>query len=140
MDDMTITGVREHYYGAVLIAEPDLSLAWSMEDERDLHLPSLTERFPDKSLSSYKADVMLRGVVVHREMYLVVDGGRAYLPIPRAMLSSLTLGDAEIIAEQVTQWQDAFMRLINELTQLHEYESYRDRAGFVVIAGHPLDH
>jgi hypothetical protein len=137
-DDATITGVREHYYGAVLKRDPALSLAWGMDIHNDLTF-EFAKRVSYQMISSCSADILLSGSVIHRETYLTVDRGRAYLPLPKAITSDLELGTPELIAEQITEWEDQFLRLVNELTGLHEYDAYRQRLGFHVVRGHPLD-
>jgi len=75
------------------------------------------------------------GSLVDRLVRLVVDGGRAKLPFPHGLFASTGPMHSELVADQVTREEVATWRLVNALGGTgHEFDSYLDRGGFVVVA------
>lgn len=128
-----------HHELAVLIADPSISIAWGMKADDDLEFEF---RFADNKKHSVYADVLLTGALVHREPVLVIDGGRAYLPFPRTIWvekSEHDPMDGESIGNAVTEWEHAFVRLVDVLRGAKEFDKYFERAGFIAVPGLPLD-
>jgi hypothetical protein len=99
---------------------PDISigLAWCWLSNPEWH-EDWIDHFDDKTASSHFVDFLYNGMLVDREVYIVVDGGRAYLPLPREM--------------KITQWQYDFFRLLDSLEHASDFERYVKQAGFTVI-------
>lgn len=70
--------VDYHHSLAVYTADVSLRLAYGLEEDQELHFDGIT--FPDKKITRSFADAFWQGALVTRWTYLVVDGGRCYLP------------------------------------------------------------
>jgi len=103
--------------------KPDLSvgLAWGLtyredfkEDWANLH--------PDKRAFGEWVDVFYNGMLVHRDVRVVVDGGRVGLPLPERRDDRLV----------ISSWQYRFFKLIQELGGGWDFDEYVKRSGFEV--------
>jgi hypothetical protein len=72
--------VSVDYHHSLAVYKPDvnLRLAWGLEEDRDLSFRGMN--FPDRQVRRASADAFWQGALVARWTYLVVDGGRCYLP------------------------------------------------------------
>lgn len=75
--------VAAHGMVAAYTANLAVSLAWGLPANETFH-EEWTDKFSDKSASSRYVDIFYNGGLVHREMYVSVDGGRSALPLPDA--------------------------------------------------------
>jgi hypothetical protein len=75
-------GDREHHARAAFRQDVAVGLAWGMV-ANDRYEAEWLEGFSNKRAHSAIADILYNGMLVAREYYLVVDGGRAKLPLPR---------------------------------------------------------
>ena len=110
-------------YGMAASYKPDLSitLAWGLTVNEDFREP-WANKFPDPKASSHYVDVFFNNALVYRELYVVVDGGRTKLPIPRKPKELL-----------VPRNYYSFIKLLDEIdTYLSSYESYFKQAGFEI--------
>lgn len=110
-----------HY--SVAAYKPDLAItmAWGMPCLKDFKEP-WTDRFADKKASSRYVDVFYSGSVVFRDLFVVVDGGRASLPMPKA-------GTNEVKVLEAT-----FIRTLDELnSSTSRYDDYLKQAGFELV-------
>lgn len=73
--------VQDYSDIAVLKSDIDISLAWGYPCNTDFS-EEWTEKFPDSSASSDYIDFRYRGQTVFREIFVSVDGGRHYFPVP----------------------------------------------------------
>lgn len=107
---------------AVLNEDVDIAIEWGMsadpfESRRDFK-PDWAP-FPDRSVQLCYADVFYRGSLVERVSIASVDGGRAYLPTPEWR------DDRWVVMDRPYQ----LVRLINDITDTREFESYFERSG-----------
>lgn len=87
------TEVRSHAVLAVLIEDVDISIAWGYDPDESLwnlhrggqrfDFSDFLPTFPDEDVSRMYVDIFYRGQLVDRELFVVADGGRYYVPIPR---------------------------------------------------------
>lgn len=138
---MYVQDVRRHSDVAIHRRLPHLALAWGLpwREGRDFHLPTVSSRMADPSISADLVDILWYGTVIYRGEFMHVDGGRCILPVPRALLSSLEVDDVEIIAEQVSSWELALAGLIDQMYAGHDFERYVKQAGLHPVDRHPLD-
>jgi hypothetical protein len=119
------TEARGHANIAVLIDDVDISIAWGYDPDESLLSPSLgpglnfsdfLPLFPDESVSRMYADVFYRGALVDRELFVVADGGRYYVPIPRTEYPNKTGFGPQDFGEpehHYTRWDIGFARIVN---------------------------
>jgi hypothetical protein len=94
---------------AVLTSDVAITLAWGMTAGGAYHEPWAT-RCPNPSAWTGFFDIRYHGTLLHRDVYVCVDGDRCYLPLPRnvedlrvpaeyaqvtALLSTLSLGSGD---------------------------------------------
>lgn len=127
------TEAKGHAVIAVLIEDVDISIGWGYDPDETLwsetrppfDFSNFLPDFPDKRVSRMYADVFYRGSLVDRKLFVVADGGRHYVPIPRTVYpdkkSSRDLGAPE---HHYTQWDLGFARILNGLdgTRLFDEE------------------
>lgn len=126
----------EHHSHAAFRDDLDLTITWGMPrdfDDRELTFP-WQEAFPDTSVTAMYADVNWRGALVDREVQLVVDGGRAYLPLGLPKKDpTAEYGYREI----VSTWQAGFAAVTHGFTHAYSLSEYMQRAGFEVSDVNP---
>lgn len=125
----------------VNVERPEVSIAWGLElhDELRFDWP-----MADPDVSACAADILLNGVLVHRESILMVDGARAYLPHPRPWMIKTGAKDQRLgyehVGDTATEWEMRLARLLDDLARHgSEFDSYLERTGMVIVQGHPLD-
>ena len=79
--------------------------------------------FPDASASSEYVDLLYNGMVIHREIVVLVDGGRCSLPQPLPRTS------------EIPRRRYEFVRIIQALTNPTgaDYDDYVKRAGLTPV-------
>lgn len=122
-DGMRLT-LEEESHLAVAVYKSDLSItmAWGLPSVRDFR-EKWANAFRDPRASCHHADVFYHGALVHRSLYVVVDGARTKLPKP--ILSP------EILDVPVDHFR--FVHLLNRLEGQIDYEDYFKRAGLLTI-------
>lgn len=110
-------------YDTIAVFKPDLSisLAWAIKVTENFQEP-WANKFPDPHAASYYVDMRYHGMLVHRVLFVAVDGFRAMLPLALQ-------ADFPVVAARYSQ----FMRLVNVLAGIGDdvYDQYLHRAGFV---------
>lgn len=109
---------------------PDISigLAWGLDCNKDFY-EEWANKHPDPQASSKFLDVFYNGMLVERNVYVVIDGGRSYMPLPHREMS----GD-KTTGWHITKEQNQFFELFNSIQGFDtQYESYRDMSGIKVI-------
>lgn len=113
-----------HHSRATYRHDISIGLAWGFRVRDYTATPSWAV-FPDKAVSLCLADFFYQGLLVYRHFYLVVDGGRAYLPAPDGN---------EADGWHVSGWGHDFTRTLQELGHgshvVDEYDRYFRQAGF----------
>jgi hypothetical protein len=77
--------------------------------------------FPDPQASSAFVDFFYNGMLAAREVYVVVDGGRADIPLPHRR-DDLT----------ISRWQYNFFRVLDGLEKASDFDQYLQQAGITV--------
>lgn len=123
---------NEHHARAAYRPNLAVGIAWGITDNEDFH-EDWSEKFPVQRAYSCIADLFYNGMLVDRETYVVVDGGRACLPIPT---------DRETLV--VSRWRHDFVKLLDEFGYYpgvrrgvgdqspSQFDDYFRRAGFSV--------
>jgi hypothetical protein len=118
------TEAQGHANIAVLIDDVDISIAWGYDPDESLRFEGNGRRFKfdflpsfsdeDEDVSRMHADVFYRGALVDRELYVVADGGRHYVPIPRTEYPNKT-GPRELGSPEYhyTRWALGFASILN---------------------------
>jgi hypothetical protein len=108
---------RSHTHVAAFIPNPLITIAWGLDSPEPFEEPWALE-FPNRSAVSGLVDVFYAGALVFRDVYVVVDGGRALLPLP-AMNTM-----------EVPMAKRCFFQLIDALERhITEFVSYFRQAG-----------
>lgn len=82
-----------HTTGAAFLPNPLITLAWGKTFSGDFEEP-WANRFPERHATGELVDVLYAGAPVYQDRYVVVDGGRALLPLPD--VESLTVPAAKL--------------------------------------------
>jgi hypothetical protein len=131
-------GEMDHYCRAAYRSDVSLGLAFGLspvDDQRDFEF---LKHFADRRSHPTFLDIFWNGMLVHREMGLVVDGGRMTLPWPRQPVDASPSRDrSEVVAELVSKQAAALWRLVAEF-EGHvgpgdSFDEYLAQAGFVVV-------
>jgi hypothetical protein len=131
-------GEGEHSSYVVNHEHPDLAIMWGLTVNEGLSFDTLN--FPNPDIDSFAADILLNGAIVHREVLLTVDGGRAYLPFPHGLYVENASHESELVVDTVSQWSYIFASLLNGLGGSRDrYQEYFDKSKLVAVPGHPLD-
>jgi hypothetical protein len=126
-------GENAHYLR--IVYKPDVALAveWG-STVNDTFAEDWTERFVAGPASSHLAEITYNGVVVYQQSYVLVDGGRCELPLPKKHFKEQDILERpEIDHYSVTTWEVGFMRLLNELAGNELFDDYLRRTGFQVV-------
>jgi hypothetical protein len=123
--------VKSHSLVAVYKPDLTISMAFGLESNDEFVEP-WANRFPDPNASSHYIDFFFGSNLIHRGLYVSVDGGRADLPLPRPHYSKI---DHKLERVTITTKQDSFFRLFNQFEAQKDYDSYRERAGFEIEEG-----
>jgi hypothetical protein len=123
---------NEHLARAAYRPDISIGLAWGIRDNENFRT-DWAQSFANDQAESFLADILYNGMLVSREILVVVDGGRTYLPLPRR--------PGELV---VDRWDRDFARLLDQLQLEHgvgggigdpsrsDFDSYFRRAGFTV--------
>jgi hypothetical protein len=110
-----------HATGAVYKANIALTLAFGLEISKEFD-EEWIRKFPNPQASVDIADVFYNNALVFRTVYVVVDGGRTFLPMP-----------AYANGPSVPTRYRAFVRLLDCLSgKLSQFDNYFTRAGLQV--------
>lgn len=111
-----------HDARAVLNENVNISIEWGMpedpfENRRD-YKPEWA-KFPDPTAHLVYADLFYAGALVDRVLMASVDGGRAYLPVPKRE------GDRWVVMDRPYQ----LVRLISDISGSRDFDDYFKRSG-----------
>lgn len=114
---------REHSSVGVLKMNASITIAAGLEWLSDFREP-WANGFPDPKAHGKFADVFYNGSLVYRVSYVVVDGGRGTLPIPRRS------GEKLLVPRNLA----AFVDIIEEITGASAAsEKHFARAGMTIV-------
>lgn len=110
----------EHSYISVYVLNVSITLAWGLTLIKQFDA-SWATGFSDNSVTSHLVDVFYNNALIFREKFFSVDGGRAYLPVPKAS-NELYVPKNKI----------RFVRLIDGICgRVSDFDLYFLRAGFI---------
>jgi hypothetical protein len=141
------TEVRAHANIAVLIDDVDISIAWGYDPDESLSsdrgpeldfsdfLPSL----PDKTVHRMYADVFYSGSLVDRELLVVADGGRYYVPIPTTRYpKQKSLTDFSEPEHHYSRWDIGFAEVVQSFEHADSLHSLLQRMTYVLDDNGPI--
>lgn len=137
------TEATGHANIAVLLEDVDISIAWGYDPDesawgggqRDFDFSDFLPSFPDEKTSRMYADVFYHGSLVDRALFVVADGGRYYVPIPRTEYPDKTGYTAEKLGEPVhhyTRWDIGFARIVHSFEHGHPFDELLSRMNYVL--------
>ena len=117
------TPVDSHGMSAALRADLAVTLAWGLKSNEDFH-EEWANQFSDPHATSSYVDLFYNGALIHRELYVTVDGGRASLPLPERRGERLVapIGYAHLCR-----------LLVSFETNADDFDHYMTRAGISVV-------
>lgn len=120
--------VTSHSSVATFIPDASITMAWGLRENDDFR-EEWANAFTDPRASSSWADVFYSNALVYRAMYVAVDGGRCYLPVP----------DDRNAPGPVPTDYARFVHLLDRLSgrQSDDFDSFFNRAGLVRMADRP---
>lgn len=123
-------------YYALWIYVDDIQISVALSEELDRHGDEYQPEWdiwPDRRIDEHFIDVMYNGQIVHREILLGVDGGRALLPLPK--LETIGTGQMwhEPFSNSVTELQFELARFLAGVQGNREFAEYFKQSGFVIL-------
>jgi hypothetical protein len=133
-DDGCGLDVGSHALRAVYKPDVSLGLAYGLDYAGGRELTFDWAKFPDTTVTGSWADVLWNGMLVHRQLLLVVDGSRAILPAPSSVYAPVSLAHEPVqVGDVVTPFERAFARIVHGLEHRPEdFDRYFEVAGFLV--------
>ena len=122
-DSPDVDAPAEHTDYALLTSDVAIAMRWGAVAGGDYHEPWAT-RCPDPSAWTGLFDILYQGNLVHRDVYVSVDGDRYFLPLPRDLHDMRVPGDYA----QVT----ALLSTLSRHTCASEGLTYLRRTGLVL--------
>lgn len=142
------TEAKDHGNVAILIEDVDISIAWGYHPDEsafwagrddEFDFSDFLPQFPDKSVSRMYADVFYRGSLVDRELLVVADGGRYYVPIPRTEHPHQKRPDDFSQPEQhYTKWDIGFASLVQSFEHVDSLDYALSRMTYVLDDDRPI--
>ena len=113
--------------------KPDLAigLAWGLVVTDPFQEP-WANSFADSHASTHWLDVLYNDALVDRQLYVAVDGGRMYLPLPDREFEG-DPSDGVVARLTITPAQDAFFRVLASMATSHDFGEYVRRAGIEIL-------
>lgn len=141
------TEARGHACIAVLIDDVDISIAWGYDPDDTLwsdhrqqfDFSDFLPTFPAKDVSRMYADVFYGGALVDRELFVVADGGRYYVPIPRSEYpNQKSTTDFDEPEHHYTPWELGFARVVNGFEHAQPIDEVLSQIPHVVDEDRPI--
>lgn len=126
-----------HEATAVYKPDPTITIAWGLTAMESFSAP-WTKKFPAHDpidVWSCYLDIFYCGALVHREMYVELDGGRCSVPLPRTERDDTGETKSYFPAHLDRFWQNVFIPLQGTPEPyggFGTYEWYRDQTGIPV--------
>lgn len=111
-----------HSNVAIYIPDVSITLGFGLKSLDNFQEP-WANNFPDPHASSSYVDIFYNKTLVFRDLYVVVDGGRSYLPLPKRR-----------DALEVPRRRHDFIRLVDSLSgAVSDFDDYFERAKFQIV-------
>lgn len=120
--------IDSHSTIASLKTDLSISMAWGMTHNDDFY-EDWSSKFPDPKASSSYIDFFYNGVLVYRDIYVSIDGGRCYIPLPDMQFNGST-HKLEKFTVPIEKFN--FFRLINSVTSSYDYDRYFTMTGIEI--------
>lgn len=104
-----------------------VSVAWGLKHNDDFK-EDWANNFPDNRAISGFVDFFYSGVLVFRDIYVSVDGGRCALPLPKRIFNQKTQQVEKLV---ISKNRYEFFKLLNG----NEYDSYLRDAKIEIVDG-----
>ena len=128
-DQLLNITIKTHHSIAVYRQDISISLAWGLENHDSFNEDYAT-RFADSSASTAWLDLFYSGSLIKRELYVIVDGGRAFLPLADRKVEKDTY---KIIGWTVDQDRYKLIKLLNGIrSNAYDFDSYFARSGIEI--------
>jgi hypothetical protein len=111
--------IDSHPYAAAYRPNLSITMAWGLDSNKNFR-EEWANQFPDPQASSEFVDIVFNGALVFRLMYVTVDGGRAFLPLPEPNGATVSEEEYDLV------------RVIHELTNGVPFDDYFSRAKFQI--------
>lgn len=109
-----------HTNRASYIPDVSIGLAWGLNCNPDFY-EEWANCHPDSHASSHFLDILYNGMLVYRMVYVLVDGGRSYMPLPHREMNE----NGETIGWYITDEEYEFFELFNSIQSFDtQFESY----------------
>jgi hypothetical protein len=105
------------WFACGYLSNPDFKEPWA-------------NQFSDPHASSSFVDFFYNGVLVFRDIFVSVDGGRCYLPLPDREFDPETY---KVLRYTVPRDKYTFFKMLNSIDKLSDFDRYFQRAGFEIV-------
>ena len=127
--DFSNIEIESHGMRASLKSDLSIWIAWGYPSNPEFREP-WANQFPDSQASSHILDFFYNDVLVFRDIYVDVDGGRCYLPLPERELYPET---REIRRYTVARDKYAFFKMFDSFERMSDFERYFKEADFYLV-------
>lgn len=129
-DDSDAQNIEIDSHSHVVSLKSDLSIGmeWGIT-HNDNFVEEWANKFPDKKATSHFIDFFYNGMLVHRDVYVSVDGGRCEIPLPEVEYN----GDGSIKKLTITRNEYNLFEHINKLFATSYFDQYISNAGIEII-------
>lgn len=127
-DDNNVVYADYHTNRAAYRPNVSIGLAWGLNHNTDFH-EQWANCHPDINASSHYLDTFYNGMLVERIIYVVIDGGRSYMPLPHREMNE----NHETTGWYIIREEYEFFQLFNSLQSFDtQYNSYLRSSGIEV--------
>lgn len=124
-DDNNIVYADYHTNRASYRLDISIGLAWGLNGNADFH-EEWANLHSDPHASSHFLDVFYNGMLVYRIVYVVIDGGRSYMPLPHRDMNE----KHETIGWYISDEEYELLNLFNLIQPFNtQFDSYLRRSG-----------
>lgn len=127
-DSVNTLEVKVHTMIASYKPNLSISMAWGIEHNNHF-VEDWTDIFHDQSSSSSFIDFFYNGVLVFRDIYVSVDGGRVSIPLPDISFRDSNSGERDRILS-VPRSKVDFFRMLNAMETSIDFDRYMKKVGF----------
>ena len=127
-DDNNVVYAECHTNRAAYRPDISIGLEWGLNCNAHFY-EKWANCHSDPQASSHFLDIFYNGMLVERIVYVVIDGGRSYMPLPHREINEKN----ETIGYYITHEEYELFQLFNLIQCLDtQYDSYLSRSGIEV--------